>query len=401
MEHAEHVRLIRMLMERLDTQTNVDTGGWLEMPVDTYTDAGRAEDEWRTFFQGMPLVLGLSADLPDAGSFFTDNDLGKPILCTRDRDGTFHAFLNVCRHRGTMLEQSERGRRNVFTCPFHAWSYTPSGDLVAVPREDHFGAVDKACNGLVELPSAERHGLLWVSADPDGVFDIDEVLGDLGPELAGWDLARATPSWRTRYDHAMNWKLAIDTFGETYHFEALHRDTLASVLHGNCQGYDTFGRHHRMLLTSRAIDLLRDVPESEWHLLRATIPVYYLFPNVQLIMGLDGPTLVRVYPEGSDPHHSFSRVEFYTHPYTQGLASDEEIASRRSEEAVLARAQGFAEIIRDEDYAAAASSHRGAVSGALTHFTFGRNEPALHHYHQTYREALNLPPLEMRDVQRG
>ena len=197
MEHAEHVRLIRMLMERLDTKTNVDTGGWLEMPVDAYTDAGRADDEWRTFFQGMPLVLGLSADLPDAGSFFTDNDLGKPILCTRDRDGTFHAFLNVCRHRGTMLEQSERGRRT---------------SSPAVPRLE-LQPVRRSCCRPARRPLRYGgQGLQWprgaavgratrparVSADPDGVFDIDEVLGDLGPELAGWDLARATPSWRTR-----------------------------------------------------------------------------------------------------------------------------------------------------------------------------------------------------------
>lgn len=26
---------------------------------------------------------------------------------------------------------------------------------------------------------------------------------------------------------------------------------------------------------------------------------------------------------------------------------------------------------------------------------FGRNEPALHHYHNTYREALGMEPLEL------
>ena len=26
---------------------------------------------------------------------------------------------------------------------------------------------------------------------------------------------------------------------------------------------------------------------------------------------------------------------------------------------------------------------------------FGRNEPALHHYHNTYREALGMPLLEL------
>ncbi len=27
----------------------------------------------------------------------------------------------------------------------------------------------------------------------------------------------------------------------------------------------------------------------------------------------------------------------------------------------------------------------------------GRNEPALHHYHNTFRAALNLPPLQRLD----
>ena len=35
---------------------------------------------------------------------------------------------------------------------------------------------------------------------------------------------------------------------------------------------------------------------------------------------------------------------------------------------------------------------QGAPQGAP-----GRNEPALHHYHNTFREALNLPPLERVD----
>jgi hypothetical protein len=34
------------------------------------------------------------------------------------------------------------------------------------------------------------------------------------------------------------------------------------------------------------------------------------------------------------------------------------------------------------------------LSGAQEYLTFGRNEPALHHYHNTDREALDMPPLE-------
>jgi phenylpropionate dioxygenase-like ring-hydroxylating dioxygenase large terminal subunit len=392
MQREEQIRVIKGLMTHLDNDTNVDTGAFMRVPVSNYTSSDLAEREWTAFFQNYPNLLGMSADLPEPGSFFTSEALGKPILCTRDQDGTFRAFLNVCRHRGTIVENQKRGKKHLFSCPFHAWGYSATGDLVAVPKESHFGNVDKSCHNLVALPAVERHGLLWVSADPQGKFDIDELLGDLGDELAGWHLTESQLQWEARYDTPMNWKLAIDTFGETYHFNALHKDTLASTLYGNCQMYDTYNRNHRMALCVRSIDHLRELPESEWHVLKAALPVYYIFPNIQLILGQNGPTLVRVYPRGADPHDSFSEISFYTNSFTQDKGWEDPENVNIS---AVQRAQGFAEVIQAEDYAAAASSHKGALSGAQEYVTFGRNEAALHHYHRTYSEALNLPPPEV------
>ena len=39
----------------------------------------------------------------------------------------------------------------------------------------------------------------------------------------------------------------------------------------------------------------------------------------------------------------------------------------------------------------AESSQRGASSGAHTHVVFGRNEPALGHYHRAIRRRIGLP----------
>ncbi len=390
MEHAEQVRVLRGLMNYLDTDTNVDAGGQVRNPVSSYTCPDIAKKEWEGFFQDHPHVLGLSADLPEAGSFVTSHDLGKPILMTRDNEGNFRAFLNVCRHRGTLLESESRGRRSVFSCPFHAWGYSTRGELVAVPKEDHFGPVDRSCHGLVELPAAEKYGLLWVNPNRDGRMDVDECLQDLAPELEHWDLTRNTWDGETTYEHPMNWKLAIDTFGETYHFNALHKDTLASDLYGNVQMYDTYARNHRMILCGRTIDGLRDKPEDEWNVLEATVPVYYIFPNVQLIFGRAGPTLVRVYPDRDNPHNSHSQISFYLSPEARALADQGEAFYNTIQE----RMRGFANVIEKEDYVTAASSHQGILSGAQEYFTFGRNEPALHHYHNTYREALGMDPLE-------
>ena len=392
MQHQEQIRIIKGLMSHLDNDTNVDAGGMLHNPVSAYTCPDIASREWQSFFQDYPQLLGLSTELPEPNSFFTSNELGKPVLCTRDSKGEFHAFLNVCRHRGTIVESEKRGSKSLFSCPFHAWGYNPGGELVAVPKEDHFGKVDRACNSLVALPCVERHGLLWVSANPEGTFDIDELLGDLGEELAGWNLGEAVQEWETAYETPMNWKLAIDTFGETYHFGALHRDTLGQVFYGNCQLYQTYERNHRMMLCTRAIDLLREQPEDDWHVLNAALPVYYIFPNIQLIIGQGGPTLVRVYPQAADPHQSHSAISFYSH---EALSRETNYGQAVERQTVVERAQGFAEIIQAEDYVAAASCHLGALSGARDHVVFGRNEPALHHYHNTYREVLGMEPLEL------
>jgi len=393
MEREEQLRVIRGLMRHLDNGTNVDAGGQVRNPVSAYTDGRLAAKEWREFFLNHVQVLGLSGDLPGPATFFTSNDLGKPVLCTRDRDGRFHAFLNVCRHRGTIVETSPRGRRTVFSCPFHAWSYSPTGDLVAVPQEHQFGPVDRRCHSLVPLPAEERHGLLFVHPDPEASIDLDAALGDLAGELESWRLGQYVYQYATTYDHAMNWKLAIDTFGETYHFNVLHKDTLANNLYGNVQMYDTYDRNHRMALCLRNIDTLRDVPESEWDVLKAALPVYYLFPNIQLIMGGGGPTLVRVYPDGENPHQSRSQVSFYLHPKIKEMELDP--TQRERYQDVETRMHSFADVIEKEDYVAAASSHLGALSGAQDHFLFGRNEPALHHYHNTYRAALGMPPLDI------
>jgi hypothetical protein len=37
--------------------------------------------------------------------------------------------------------------------------------------------------------------------------------------------------------------------------------------------------------------------------------------------------------------------------------------------------------VRDEDYVIGAGIQRALASGGNTHFTFGRNEPAVQHFH--------------------
>lgn len=195
------------------------------------------------------------------------DDFGVPVLATRDASGEFHAFLNACRHRSVKVATEARGQKGIFVCPFHMWSYRNNGQLINVPDEDHFGAIDKECHGLIELPSVERDGLLWVHPSADGTLDIDELLDpELAAELASFGVADQRHVGQKTIDKRLNWKLANDTFGETYHFQKLYNDTLGRLYLGNNLHLNEFGRHHRFVTANHGIDALRDKPEVDWRI---------------------------------------------------------------------------------------------------------------------------------------
>lgn len=385
MKTEEQIRLIELLMKRLDEGVNVDAGGLRRNPAEVYRCPELAAREWQSFFRSHPQVIGLSADLAEPGSFLTCSDFGVPVLATRDKAGEFRAFVNVCRHRGVKLVDEAAGQRSRFSCPFHAWTYSNQGELVSIPKEGHFGRIDKSCHGLVTLPAVERYGLLWVHPQPDGEIEVDALLGGLAEEFDTWRFDRLQNVGYDSYEKRMNWKLGIDTFGETYHFPTLHRNTLAPNFHGNVQTYDTFGRNHRMGLCYKSIDELRAEPREKWHISRAALPVYYLFPNIQLNVLSRSVVLVRLYPNPEDPARSLARLSFYA--TAEALDTEPGLV-----EMIV---QGFSDVIRDEDFEVAARSQLGSDCGIPEHVLFGRNEPALHHYHNTYREALGMPLLPL------
>ncbi len=379
--------LIKELLERIDSGTNVDAGSVRSQSTSTYTDPEQADREIELFFRDMPHCIGMSRDLPEAGSFLTVDDLGTPILATRNDEGRFQAFVNSCRHRGVVVETEPRGSKRRFTCPFHAWSYDVDGTLVGLPKADHFGEVDKECLGLVPLPAEERHGLLFVHPRPDGVMDLDDLLGTwFNEEFSTWGFDDLIPINHDAYDTACNWKLAMDTFGETYHFATLHSDTLFNSFYGNVQCYEHDGHNHRMILCRREIDQMRQLPEEQWDITVAALPVYWLFPNVILMPADFGCFLVRAYPTPGEPGRHISRIDFYMKSHLAEATGPE---AEEVAEFIATIAQSFARIIRDEDYAMSESQQRAANAGALPEVIFGRNEPALHHYHDTYEAKLD------------
>ena len=402
MQKEEQVRLLKGLINYLETGTNVDAGGIMQTPTDTYTSEERFSEEWNKFFRDYPQIVGMTGDLAEPGTFFTREDFGIPLLATRDEKGKFRAFANVCAHRGVVVENEKKGKKTKFSCPFHGWTYDNSGKLIGFPKPDHFGNIDKTCYGLTELPCMEQYGFLWVHPNPKGEIDLNNLFGSkLMEEFETWGFQNLILTNEEEYVTEMNWKLAIDTFGETYHFPTLHRNTLFNNFHGNVQMFDTFERNARLTLCLREIDNMKKDPEENWHICRGAFPVYFLFPNTILNVSDTGIILVREYPLDMSPHRSVSKVSFYFWPKVIDYLKENKIVLDKTDGKPLQDGVdgnpylGFGAIIRDEDYVVAAASHKGLKSGAIDYLTFGKNELALHHYHNTYREALDLEPLPL------
>jgi phenylpropionate dioxygenase-like ring-hydroxylating dioxygenase large terminal subunit len=383
MQHLAQVDLGHRFFAQLDARSSALAPGLYRNPVSDYTCPQQAALEAQLFFREHPLVMGLTGDLPKPGDYLTNDLAGPPVLLVRGDDGKVNAFLNVCRHRGAKVAQGCGGGKKVFTCPYHGWSYNRQGALVGLPEERLFGEVDRAEFGLRRLPVAEKHGLIWVRPTPGPDFDPDEMLGELAPELAAYDFGRYR-HWETRtLHHKLNWKLVVDTFLEGYHIAMLHKATIAELF---CKTvtFDAYGRNLRMGIARRAIDALRSRPEAEWDVLEQSALVYILYPNTVFIWQLDHVETFRAYPAGNGTDESVMDVSLYI---------PEPAESEKAKLHWMKNMDLLIRTVQGEDFPVGEDIQRGFRSGAQDSIVFGRNEPALHHYHRQIRAGLGLPAV--------
>src|SRR5262245_20653464 len=225
--------IARRLLDHIEHQTTDMAEGVLELPADIYFSETHYQEELEVLFGEAPLVFCLSGALPRPGSYLTLQMLGVPILLTRDAAGQVHAMANVCRHRGVRVVDGH-GEARRFTCPFHAWVYDLEGKLVGVPVAEGFEGLCREERGLIELPVAEGFGLVVGRLRRGDPVAIESYLGsELTEELSLLDFA----GWELLGDphvHPVNanWKVTLDTYRENYHFNYLHRKTLAGYAYG-------------------------------------------------------------------------------------------------------------------------------------------------------------------------
>ena len=362
----------------------------LPLHKSVYTSEERFQAERKHIFLGQPLVAGLSGDIPNAGDMILFDAAGPSILVARGKDGKARAFLNMCTHRGAKLVEEQEpwaGKAKKISCPFHAWTFEMGeGKLIGQPGAEGFKNCDIGARDLIELPCAEYIGLIFVKADPDGTpIDAKEHLGSFAPELAQIELHRAEPVKKGILTADSNWKFALDTYGEGYHFSTLHKTTIAHFYYNDKCVYDPYDKHHRVTFPDFSVGELIDKTESEWPK-TSYGGVHFLFPNTVIFFGAVTADsyftqVFRLFPDGVGK----TRCHFAVYaPFGIDDAAHKKMCEDNYD--------STGTVVQDEDYLVASNGYANLLSAPKDHHVvLGANEIALHGVHKNIAKVIGMP----------
>jgi choline monooxygenase len=355
--------VIERVFEHIDHRTT-DEGAksWRE-PVENYRSEARFEAEL-ALFKRVPVPFCPSAALTAAGDYVARIAAGTPILVVRGEDGVVRAFRNACRHRGMRLADGT-GSARAFVCGYHGWAYRLDGRLQYIPHEHGFPDVDKDCHGLVPVAAEEKHGFIWVTQDdPVSRGALDGMVDVLGSDQRVFSSSENTDE--------VNWKLSMEANMEGYHIKPTHPESFYPYGYDNLNVVETFGPSSRVTFPFRRIEKLRNQPPDSRRIDGMVTFTYNIFPNV-LVAVLSNHTAVSI----SEPE-SPSRTRFISYRlHNREVDESPEALERAKRDAAFVADQGA-----QEDRAMVRAIQAGLASGANAHFTYGRFEQAIVHFHQ-------------------
>jgi len=192
------------------------------LPWSWYTDSAVHQLEQERIFRRHWQYVGRVDEIAEPASFTTARAGDVPVLLVRDEEGALRAFLNVCRHRGSLV-CTGAGSRRTLQCPYHAWTYGLDGRLLNAPRLDREGGVETDGLGLVGLRLETWGPFAFVNPDADAE-PLSDYLGDIPRQVedAGIDVDGLRFLRRSESECEANWKICAENYLECYHCPTAH-----------------------------------------------------------------------------------------------------------------------------------------------------------------------------------
>ncbi len=232
-----------------------------------YTDPAVFRAEQDGLFARTWHFAGHVSQLGKPGDYFAFDIAGQGLFCVRGQDGVVRAFYNVCQHRAHELVKGAGNARRI-VCPYHAWTYELSGEMVSGPNVRSVPGFDREAICLTGVRVEDFLGFLFVNLDPDAA-PMEDWFRGVRSELSAFvpDIEDLKPLEWIETPEACNWKVSVENYSECYHCQLNHPTFANGVI--NPKTYDIQPQGYCLRHTTECQNLERMTypvdPESNAH----------------------------------------------------------------------------------------------------------------------------------------
>ena len=203
------------------------------LPNECYTSKDYTLIERKKLFEDKWIVEGVASSIPEIGDVKPIDILGMPILILRNKQNEVKVFHNVCSHRGVKLVSKSGKINSLIRCPYHSWSYSLDGELIATP---HIGGMnkhsvegfDKSKSNLKEIRSYIWLDLIMININQNEM-SFEEYIKPLSDRWEKfWPIKdrelihHSNDFGYFKLNAKCNWKFAIENYCESYHLPWVH-----------------------------------------------------------------------------------------------------------------------------------------------------------------------------------
>jgi len=349
-----------------------------------YTAPEVFQQERERLFAQQWVYAGRSELVREPGDRLVIDAAGESVVVVRDRLGRVHAHHNVCRHRGARLcDETGGGHGGAITCPYHAFSYSLDGALVATPNVGP-EELDRTALSLWPVAVAEWEGFVFVSLAP-----YPPLLGDwldthdgLTQRFARFALGELRIGYQTVSEVRANWKILFENYAECLHCPRVHPELVEIIPHY---------RTGAVIDAERADEgvSLREGANSFTFSGRSSLPArrgmssteessYYgaaVIPTMMIDVTGTSVMVTRLVPRAAD----------HTTVSTEYLFRADAVADPAFDPTEVVT---FSELVATQDYAVCERVQRGVGSRAFTHGVFTQKDSLAYHFTQRYRAEM-------------
>jgi len=301
-------------MSAVDTRT---------LPWSWYSDPVVLQLERERIFRRFWQYVGRTDEVDEPGTYRATHAGHVPVVLVRDAEGVLRAFLNVCRHRGSIV-CSGTGKRETLQCPYHAWTYGLDGSLLSAPRSAREGGIELEELALVQLRLETWGPFVFVNPDPEAP-PLAEFLEDVPEQIAaaGVDVDALAFHSRSDREYEANWKICVENYLECYHCPVAHPG-FSAVIDVSPDNYllETHRWRTAQIGPPRAeprgaYDPRGEVERGQFH---------FLFPNIALNVNPGRPNLSigPIVPIG--PERTYRFLDYFFDPAVEADWIDEYMA---------------------------------------------------------------------------